>query len=97
MLDELFLYGSVNRANACARTAANALLGIDFVLAITLADALYGALCLASTASNAIVCNLISHDNYLRFFIYCSKVCLKNQDVFVKKSNFVQNNEKMVG
>ena len=68
MFGELFLNRSANRANACARTATNALISVDLVLAVALADALYGAFCLASTASNAIVINLISHDSYLRFF-----------------------------
>ena len=58
---ELFLNGCVNRANACARAATDALLSIDNIFAVAFADAAYRALALARTAAYAIVGNLISH------------------------------------
>jgi hypothetical protein len=58
---KLLSLGSLNRASICARTAVNALVGIDNVLAVLLADSLNGALFSASAASDAIISDLVCH------------------------------------
>ena len=52
---ELLSLGSLNRASICARTAVNALVGVNYVLAVLLADSLNGAFLSASAASDAII------------------------------------------
>ncbi len=84
---ELFLNGSVNRANACARTAVDALLGIDNILAVAFADAAYRALALARTAAYAIIGNLISHVIYLHkiYSTHIVAVNIRKIKMFLKK------------
>lgn len=64
--DKLFLNRSANRANVCAVTAGDALISIDYVLAITLRNAGSGAAVCACTARDALVSNLESHYKFLR-------------------------------
>jgi hypothetical protein len=65
----VFLYRSIYRANASARTAVNALVGVNYVLTVYLADATNRALALARTACNAVIGNFISHDYTSKSFI----------------------------
>ena len=57
----LFLYRSTNGANASASAAADAGISIDNVFAVASRDSGYGALSLASTASDTLVVNYICH------------------------------------
>ena len=57
----LFLNRCSNRASACARTARNALVSVDNVLAVTLGNALAGTSFSTCTASDALVCNYVCH------------------------------------
>ncbi len=66
LCQKLFLDRSTNRAYACASTAAETFVSVDNILAILFCDALNGTFSNASTATDAIVSNLISHDKYLR-------------------------------
>jgi len=54
--------GSVNRTSTGASTTVQARLSVDYELAVTLADSLNGTLGCTSTASDAIISNLVSHD-----------------------------------
>ena len=63
----VLLVGCTNRASTCASTALNALVGIDNVLAVALADATYGALCLTAAASDAIIVDDVSHGYYTSY------------------------------
>ncbi len=84
MLDELFLYGSSNRACLSAVAAANALVSVDNV-DITLCNAGCGALASACATSDAIVSNLVCHFSYLHFnndYIYFSIFTEKIKRVF---------------
>ena len=63
----VFLYGSANRACACASTALDALVSIDDELAVGLADATDGALGLAAATSDAIIVNDVSHGFYTSY------------------------------
>ena len=65
--EKLFLSGCANRACVCARTAANTLVSIDYVFAITLGDAAGRASILASAAADAFIGNLVCHIKYLQF------------------------------
>ena len=58
----LFLNRCSNRASACSRTARNALVSVDNVLAVTLGNATGGATLSASATSDALVRNLVCHD-----------------------------------
>ena len=57
----LLLCGSSNGAGICTRTAANALVSVDYVLAITLGNATGGASVSASATADAIIRNLVCH------------------------------------
>ena len=57
----LFLNRCVYRASVCARTASDALVCIDNVLAVTLSDAANGASICASAAADALIGNFVSH------------------------------------
>ena len=59
---ELLSLGSLNRASICARTAVNALVRVNYVLAVLLADSLNGAFLSASAASDAIIIDFVSHN-----------------------------------
>ena len=61
----VFLYGSTYRAGISASAALNALVSVDYILAVTLRNAAGGASVSASTASNAIIIDLESHGFYL--------------------------------
>ena len=61
MYSELVLNGSANRAYVCAVTAGNALISIDYELAITLRNAGSGATVCACATSDALVSNLECH------------------------------------
>jgi len=61
--EKLFLRGSSYRANVCTVAAADALISIDNVNAVTLGNATYGALACASTASYAIIGNFVCHSD----------------------------------
>ena len=63
---KLFLRGSANRAYVCAVTAGDALISIDYELAITLGNARSGATVCACTTRDALVTNLESHCKFLR-------------------------------
>ena len=76
---KLFLSRSANRANAGARAAAQALIGIDLVLAIALMDRFDGALGRARAAGNAIVRNLICHVDYLLYMLWLDYITKRTQ------------------
>ena len=63
---ELFLSGSANGANICAVTAGDALISIDYELAVALGNATGGAAICACAASDALITNLESHCKFLR-------------------------------
>ena len=58
---ELFLNRSANRASAGTRTATNTLVSVDYILAVTLSDALARTSFCACAASDALVCNFVCH------------------------------------
>ena len=66
MYSELFLCRSANRAYVCAVTAGDALISIDYELAVTLGNARSGATVCACTTRDALVTNLESHCKFLR-------------------------------
>ena len=67
----LLLNRSANRAGVCTRAAADALVSVDNVLAVTLGNARNGASISASAAANALVSNLVCHVFYLQNkFVY---------------------------
>jgi hypothetical protein len=91
---KLFLYGSANRACACTATAANALICVDYVLAVTLGNATGGACISASAAGDAFIGNLVSHCKYLHkklFQIYSITFILKIKRIFQKSEKEVKN------
>jgi hypothetical protein len=55
------LLGSANRASACACTAVDANVSVNYVLVALLADSANGALSSTCTASDALVGNLVCH------------------------------------
>ena len=62
----LFLNGCVYGASICARTAADALVSIDNVLAIAFRNAI-GRTCICACATaDAFIRNLVCHVTYLR-------------------------------
>ena len=66
MNSELFLSRSANRAYVCAVTAGDALISIDYELAVTLGNARGGAAVCTCTTRDALVTNLESHCKFLR-------------------------------
>ena len=84
---ELVSLGSLNRASICARAAVNALVGIDNVLAVLLADSLNRALLSASAASDAIISNLVCHcDTSVSCCGYIVSQIYQKENRFCKKS-----------
>ena len=65
-LKELLLRGSSYGTSICTAAAANALVSVDNVLAVTLGDAAGGASISASAASDALIRNLVCHVYYLQ-------------------------------
>ena len=61
----LFRLGSVDRAGICASAAIKTSIGIDNVLAVTLADRAHRAVAGAHAARDAVIRNLISHTFHL--------------------------------
>ena len=61
----LFLRRSANRAYVCAVTAGDALISIDYELAVALGHARYGAAVCTCTARDALIANLESHCKFL--------------------------------
>jgi hypothetical protein len=59
-----------NRTCLSTSTALDALIGIDFILAIALADSVYGTSLSTSATSDAIVGNFVCHDYIPPFFVY---------------------------
>jgi hypothetical protein len=59
------LLGSTYGASACARTAVDAGILVDYVLVLALGNCVNGALVSTCTACDAIIINLISH-----FFVH---------------------------
>ena len=59
---QLALNDSAYRAATSARTAVDASVSVDCVLAVALSDSAYGALTSAGTAADASVSNFISHE-----------------------------------
>jgi hypothetical protein len=55
---------SGNRASVSARTAVDAVVSVDYVLAITLADSAYRALIGTSAAGDAIIRNYVCHCSF---------------------------------
>ena len=51
-----------DRAGIRAGTAIDALSGVDYILAVALADCLNGASLRTSSAGNAVIGNLVCHD-----------------------------------
>lgn len=64
-VQKLFLNRSINRAVACASTTRNTFISVDNVDAVTLCDTATRTSVSTSATSDAIVCNLISHDKHL--------------------------------
>ncbi len=60
---KLFLGRCANRARVCARTAANALVSIDYVFAVALGNATGGARVCTCTTADALVGNLVCHSD----------------------------------
>ena len=58
----LSLFGSANGAGIGAGTAIDALIGVDYILAIAFRDSLNGAISFASAAADACIGNLVCHD-----------------------------------
>ena len=58
---QLCLLRSAYRACVCARAAIDALIGIDYIYAVTLGNSLNGALSCACAATDAIFGNLVCH------------------------------------
>jgi hypothetical protein len=58
---------SLYRASLSTSTAANALVSVDLVLAVYLADCFGGASLCTCAACNASIRNLVCHDMYLLF------------------------------
>ena len=61
MRGELFLNGSAYGAGFSANAAFDALVGIDFELAVTFRNRFLGAFSSAGTASDAFIRNFVSH------------------------------------
>jgi len=57
----LFSNGSFNGAGCCASAAIDALVLVDFVLAVLFADSANGAVFCTCTATDASVCNYVCH------------------------------------
>ena len=98
MYSELFLSRSANRAYVCAVTAGDALISIDYELAITLGNARSGATVCACTTRDALVTNLESHCKFLRKkllagnrfpYIYCIITSRKIKSLLEKSLNNV--------
>ena len=70
--DALFGFGSLNRANAGASAALDALIGIDYILAIAFSDRFLGAFGSARAAADARIGNFVSH-NITPPHIVCSR------------------------
>ena len=89
---ELFLSGSANGAYVCTVTAGDALISIDYELAVALGNARYGAAVCTCTARDALIANLESHCKFLRKNFWRGKsrtyivayICKKSR-VFRKK------------
>jgi hypothetical protein len=64
----LLLNNSLSRALSSARTALQALIGIDLVVQIAHVDSFSGTLCCARTAGQALVGNNKSHDDTSMLF-----------------------------
>ncbi len=69
LLIVLVRFRRANRANVCAVSAVDALIGVDYVNAGAFADRFGRALSSASAAADAFVGNLICHDAFLRIQI----------------------------
>ena len=65
VLFKSFLDGSSDGAGACAHTAFNADIGIDFIFAVTFGNCTYRAIRSTSAASDTSISNLISHFKFL--------------------------------
>ena len=61
----LFLNRCVYGASVCARTASDALVSVNNVLAVALSDAANRASICASAAADALIGNFVCHDRYL--------------------------------
>jgi hypothetical protein len=66
---KLFLSGSVNRTSVCAATAADALVSVDYVLAVSLGDAAGRTSVSASAAADALIGNLVCHFKKLNLIL----------------------------
>ena len=64
--DGSLLCGSSHRTSICTAAAADALVSIDNVLAVTLGNATGRASVSTSAAGDALIGNLVCHSNYLR-------------------------------
>ncbi len=53
---------STNRTNACARTAVNASISIDYILTVAFANSTYRTFSCTCTTADAIIINSICHD-----------------------------------
>ena len=61
---------SINRASACASTAVNALISINYINSISLRDSLSRAFTCAYAAADTRIINYISHCKQPPFYIY---------------------------
>lgn len=64
----VFLRRSSYGANLGTAAAIDALLGIDLIFAVTLADSFYRATCCTSATSDTIIRNLKCHSQHLHLF-----------------------------
>ena len=100
MYSELFLSRSANRAYVCAVTAGDALISIDYELAITLGNARSGATVCTCTARDALITNLESHCKFLRKnfwqgmfpYIYCITTSQKIKSILQKSLKYFPYN-----
>jgi hypothetical protein len=92
---KLFLSGSTNGAYVCAVTAGDALISIDYVLAVTLGNARGRAAVCACATSDALITNLESHCKILRKnfwqgiipYLYCTISSQKIKSILEKNQN----------
>ena len=61
--DALFGFGSLNRANAGASAALDALIGVNYVFAVAFADGADRAFTRACAAGDAVITDFVCHDS----------------------------------
>ena len=64
-MDILAFNRCVNRAGACAGSAVDALVSVDYILTVTLGDSLYRTFSSTCATANAGISNFVSHWYFL--------------------------------